>query len=783
MGAEPDPENDGLRPDDELHADKATRGGRKRRVSVGTLVCFFVAISYVGFFVYLRDGDNAISEANPKEVDQQNEREKRLSDQKSGKQTLTDGPRQASTKALVPIADASNVTAAKDQGSLLDCGGSGLSRVTTLERTSDGRYALSGERSRESGVRDPETGHLTLAVDLQLWDCKSGDLLQRLLVPAKGSLVRIMFMPDPQRALVVTSGEVHLWNLNTEFSIRTVGRGTNIMSADISPDGRSVVALDQDNRKNNRGVHFWETDSGKELWTSTLDVNAFSRVAFDPSGRFVWSFQGSHEPTLSQWSVSTGEELRKIKCRPAESGSPDRKNEWVRTYRPVGPALFSPSRKYVLFPIKQRTGRHPRRPVRVIRTQDGKDLKFTADKEKVVGFLHDDSILLTARKRMPHGRDIVESLIRRDPASGTELSTVTSQFGWIRLLAEQNAFSGDVLFCPQEDGSAIRLVDINTGKQIRCLSFDESEWKDRQQHRFTPEGIDQIKVRYIWIIFPLDHRIVCWDVVEQKEIRFLGGHSHRVRRFALSHNGRYATSVDKHGTVILWNMARGVVIERFTALAPHTQAIAVSDDGAMLAFTNGDGHSILFDMQERTEIRRFTLWNGGMTSVAFSRDGMQLATGCENGTLQLWNTDTGEPTISFKGFHGKGRSEIKFSESGTQIVTVRIKGDRISRMQGRSLDAFQMWDTDQKREVLPKKGWRSQVQRIIEREYPDSAKPGSDGTQDWFTHMYIHYVSFNRIIAGGRIKAGAGTGTHRHIGILHRRSGGGGGRRTIRFSR
>lgn len=68
----------------------------------------------------------------------------------------------------------------------------------------------------------------------------------------------------------------------------------------------------------------------------------------------------------------------------------------------------------------------------------------------------------------------------------------------------------------------------------------------------------------------------------------------------------------------------------------------------------------------------------GFTSVAFSLTGREFATGCEDGTLIVWNTETGKETVRIRGDSARLWSPV-FSPDGTRILTSSME------------DAVQLW--------------------------------------------------------------------------------------------
>ena len=93
----------------------------------------------------------------------------------------------------------------------------------------------------------------------------------------------------------------------------------------------------------------------------------------------------------------------------------------------------------------------------------------------------------------------------------------------------------------------------------------------------------------------------------------------------------------------------------------------------------------------RGELRCFEGHNGVVESVAFSPDGKRALSGSDDGTMRLWNVETGEELRCFKGHTSWVRSVV-FSPDGKRALSG-------------SLDwTVRLWDVDTGKELHCFKG-------------------------------------------------------------------------------
>ena len=97
-------------------------------------------------------------------------------------------------------------------------------------------------------------------------------------------------------------------------------------------------------------------------------------------------------------------------------------------------------------------------------------------------------------------------------------------------------------------------------------------------------------------------------------------------------------------------------------------AVAFSTNGQHIATGSNDGTLRLWDVDTGQCLRALTGHESGLTSVTFSPDGLHIASGSHDHTLRLWDVDTGQCLRVMTG-HEDWVTSVAFSPNGQNIVS------------------------------------------------------------------------------------------------------------------
>ncbi len=171
-------------------------------------------------------------------------------------------------------------------------------------------------------------------------------------------------------------------------------------------------------------------------------------------------------------------------------------------------------------------------------------------------------------------------------------------------------------------------------------------------------------------------RIHLWNITNGQVITTLHGHTANITCLAFSPDGTSLISGSSDYTACIWRIAEctmngsesGNGSPCFT-LNDHTDAVrsvAVAPNGRILATGAGNGTVRLWQVDTG---ERIGLLQGrtALYSLVFSPDSKLLAGGADNGTVRLWQVDDGERLDTLKGQKKRVRS-VAFSPDGTMLA-------------------------------------------------------------------------------------------------------------------
>jgi WD40 repeat protein len=511
---------------------------------------------------------------------------------------------------------------------------------------------------------------------VRLWDVASSRERRNLQLRPPGDRVKLTalapksispeqptslaFHPDGALLAVATrSGALMLWDLRRDedagpvylrraggepapmrssqfrrVSLSTASRLAPVSRMDgpiqFSPDGKTLVSIQNDQISNRGTVALWDVSTRERLDPGSLPPiqGPVADLRFSPDGKtLAWA---SDDGTATLWNPATGGEAQ-FTAR-STAGRDDVELRSL-TLDPGGATLALAYNDGVVRWLDLVSGRvsGPAYPLPITPTAalafapDGRSLAVGDDDGATR--LWDLTALARAKAEIPE--DSGSYGFRANVASPD--GKTLARFG---VLWERNAGQtpGDTA-----DHCVLELWDVETGRLRKALrgnlgvSFALG---------LSPDGRALAAGSY-------DGSVMMWDLAGGR-IRKLGTHGKQVASLAFAPGGMALATVGVDGSAILWDLRTGQGRRIVPAGGDQVHCVAFSPDGLTLAFGDEAGVLSLWDVASAT--RRATLREptGPVRCLAFSTDGQMLASGGSQ-FVRLWDLATREPIARLSG--------------------------------------------------------------------------------------------------------------------------------------
>jgi WD40 repeat protein len=523
--------------------------------------------------------------------------------------------------------------------------------VRAVAFSPNGHTAVSGGFADDSINSNIEPG------DLFFWDLETGELIHSFEseLGQPGGVIDLVFSPNGEIVLAsyglftdlfIGSSQI-LWDVETgEPFLKMAESNHDNFSLAITSDGGRALSGGSDTH-----IHLWDLKTGEELQTFEGHGGLISSVVLSPDGSKAFSADWIGGVIL--WDLGTGKPLVNVKAHQVSV-------PWSTLNDPPVNSVFS------------RNGR--------------KGLTSAGDGTLVIW-----DLVGAGEIRRFDGHDADVSGVQFTPDGKFALTG-----------------SGDISFAGPVADNSMKMWEVETGNLVRTFGG--------HSHTvivLTVSDDGQWALTGSW-----DGTMKLWELETGSELRSFDAHPSGVFSVAFSPDGQKALSgpLGIDDSIILWDLRTGEIIHRFPPVGANATTIqfdansrkayagltdlllldletgeftgefatqncctgfAIHPDGNSAFVVSGGSKITHWNLETNELIREFGNHQGSRTRLDITSDGQYLVSGAWDGTIYLWDLETGKEIRRFQSDVFPWLMDIDISSDGRHVISAGANGTAI----------------------------------------------------------------------------------------------------------
>ena len=238
---------------------------------------------------------------------------------------------------------------------------------------------------------------------------------------------------------------------------------------------------------------------------------------------------------------------------------------------------------------------------------------------------------------------------------------------WIGLTFSPD---GKLLVAGLDSRDEVQIWDVARREQIRSLRDEPVAPISAEELAFTPDGKYVLAANHVGLSNRFVGAVLMWDVASGELVRRFTATGMRPRALDISPDGRFVAAADWDTNVQICNLATGESIGQGQAPG-HSSRVrrVVFTPSSSHVLTASDDHTArLWDAASGQEVARLK-HERGCATVAVSADGTMAATAGHDDTVIIWNLPQGTKRHEHKGPRRlRSVYGFVFSADGSELI-------------------------------------------------------------------------------------------------------------------
>lgn len=225
-------------------------------------------------------------------------------------------------------------------------------------------------------------------------------------------------------------------------------------------------------------------------------------------------------------------------------------------------------------------------------------------------------------------------------------------------------------------GGGDYLVSVSAPVGVVKL-WDVATWKEIEELKGT--AVSLISEKKLIGLGDSRGKITLWNVAKKKVKTAFDGHNASISALAFANNGEWLASGSfTNGMVKVWDISREkehVTLDKEQTMNwfSRTTSLAISSNGKVIGTGHYDGTIRLWKVETGEMVQLIKAHHSHVMGIAFNREATILVSGSSDRTVKLWHTSNGKLAGQFQG-HTDDVSSVAFSINSQTVASGSFDG-------------------------------------------------------------------------------------------------------------